>query len=67
MIRDAEGRGISVHCESDPLRRDVAKLWTPEEAEALAKKIARFLTDERQEQIDIDLKQEQILREKSQR
>lgn len=45
IISDAEGRSINICCETDPLRRDVAKLWSPEEAQALAKKIARLLTD----------------------
>lgn len=45
IIQDAQGRGISVHCEADPLRREVAKLWSPEEAKAIAKQIARLLTD----------------------
>lgn len=45
IISDAEGRSINISCDADPIRRDVAKLWSPEEAEALAKRIARFLTD----------------------
>ena len=46
IIQDAAGRGINIPCEPDPVRREVAKLFSPEEAEALAKRIARFLTDE---------------------
>lgn len=46
IISDDAGRSINICCEVQPVRREVAKLWTPEEAEALAKKIARFLTDE---------------------
>lgn len=45
VIKDAEGRSININCEADPIRRDVAKLWSPEEAQALAKQIARLLTD----------------------
>lgn len=43
-ILDAGGRAIRLYCDIDQLRRDVAHLWTPEEAEALAKTIARLLT-----------------------
>lgn len=46
IIRDRLGRSINLPCDIDQLRRDVAKLWSPEEAEALAKRIARMLTDE---------------------
>ncbi len=52
IIQDAEGKGIQICCDHDPIRRDVAKLWSPEEAEALAKRIARFLTDEAETQKD---------------
>lgn len=45
IVSDAEGRSININCEDDPLRREVAKLWSPEEAKALAKQIARLLTD----------------------
>lgn len=43
IIRDDSGRRIS--CDENPIRRDVAKVWSLEEAEALAKLVARFLTD----------------------
>lgn len=46
IIRDRQGRSIQIHCDEDQLRRGVAKLWSPEEAEAIAKRIARLLTDE---------------------
>jgi hypothetical protein len=46
IIRDRQGRAIQIHCDEDQLRRGVAKLWSPEEAEALAKRIARLLTDD---------------------
>lgn len=46
IIRDALGRPISLPCDPNELRRNVAKLWSPEEAEALVKRIARMLTDE---------------------
>lgn len=46
IIRDALGRPIYINCDPDQNRRFVNKLWTPEEAKALAQKIARFLTDE---------------------
>lgn len=52
IIQDAAGRGINIPCEPDPVRREVAKLWSPEEAEALAKRIARFLTDDAETQKD---------------
>lgn len=53
-ITDAGGRSIRLYCDIDQLRRDVAHLWTPEDAEALAKKIARMLTDEAETQGAID-------------
>lgn len=46
IIRDAAGRSLQIPCDPNPLRRDVARLWSPEEAEELAKAIARSLTDE---------------------
>ncbi len=46
QVTDAYGRYIHLPCEEDPIRRGVVKLWSPEEAEALAKRIARMLTDE---------------------
>lgn len=46
QIRDALDRTISIYCEEADLRREVAKLFSPQEAEALAKWIARRLTDE---------------------
>lgn len=45
-ITDAVGRSIYLYCDVDQLRRQVAHLWTPAEAERLAKTIARMLTDE---------------------
>ncbi len=46
IITDARGRAICIYCEEAPLRRDVACLWSPSEAEALARWIARRLTDQ---------------------
>lgn len=46
QIRDAAERTINLYCEEAALRREVAKLFSPEEAEALAKRIARMFTDE---------------------
>lgn len=46
MITDARGRSINIPCEEAELRREVAKLWSPEEAEAIAVWIARKLTDD---------------------
>lgn len=45
-IVDALERRICIYCERKELRREVAKLWSPEEAEAIAKWIARKLTEE---------------------
>jgi hypothetical protein len=46
-VEDAYGRGIFLYFEDDPFIRSAAKeRWTSEEAEALAKRIARMLTDE---------------------
>jgi hypothetical protein len=61
IIQDADGRSININCEVDPLRRDVAKLWTTEEAQALAKRIARFLTDEHETEVGIRLRQQEML------
>lgn len=60
IIEDAAGRGISVHCEVDPLIRDVGKLWSPQEAEALAKRIARWLTDEHETEVAIRKRQAEM-------
>lgn len=46
QVTDAYGRYIHLPCEEDPIRRSAVKLWSPEEAEALAKRIARLLTNE---------------------
>lgn len=54
IISDARGRSINICCDIDQLRREVAHLWSIEEAEALAKKIARMLTDEAETQWAID-------------
>ncbi|MCV9940890.1 hypothetical protein OIU35_31455 [Boseaceae bacterium BT-24-1] len=49
QITDAVGRGIFLYFEDDPFIRSAAKeRWSPEEAEALAKRIARLLTDDEQ-------------------
>lgn len=45
IITDALGRSIPLMCDEDAARRNAACLWSPEEAEALAKQIARALTD----------------------
>lgn len=45
VIEDAMGRGISIPCEADPIRREIAKLWSPEEAKELAQFLARWMTD----------------------
>lgn len=60
IISDAEGRNINICCEVDPIRREVAKLWTPEEAEAIAKRIARWLTDEHETAVAVRLRQQEI-------
>ncbi|MNY76440.1 hypothetical protein D3C86_2160190 [compost metagenome] len=36
IIRDAAGRGINLPCDETEFRREVAKLFSPEEAEELA-------------------------------
>lgn len=46
IISDASGQSINLCCDPNQLRRDAAHLWPPEEAEALAKWIARAMTDE---------------------
>lgn len=46
MITDARGRSINICCEEADLRREVAKLWSPAEAEVIARWIARKMTDE---------------------
>lgn len=46
IITDARGRSLQIPCEQADLRREVAKLFSPAEAEAIAKWIARRLTDE---------------------
>lgn len=46
LITDANGRSVTIPCEARALRREVAKLFSPEEAEILAKWIARRLMDE---------------------
>lgn len=46
VITDARGRSIHIYCEEEPLRREVARIWTPAEATALAQRIARLLTDD---------------------
>ena len=45
-LRDALDRSICFYVEEAPLRREVAKLWSPEDGEALAVHIAKFLRDE---------------------
>jgi hypothetical protein len=52
-IIDALDRRICFYAERRELRREVAKLWSPEDAEALAVHIARFLTDRWAEQVVI--------------
>lgn len=51
IIKDAKDRGIHVACEAAPLRREVANLWTPDEAKELATLIARLLTDRNDQKI----------------
>lgn len=53
FITDATGRSINISCDPNPLRREVAKVWSPEEAEVLAKHIARTLSDNWAEQVVI--------------
>lgn len=60
-IHDAAGRGIHLPCEGDALRRDIAKLWTPEEALAIARRLARWLTDEHETEVGIQLRQQEML------
>lgn len=46
-IEDATGRAIYLYVEDDEFRRSAARTrWTSKEAEALAKRIARMLTDD---------------------
>lgn len=45
-IIDGLDRRICFYAERRELRREVAKLWSPQDAEALAVHIARLLTDE---------------------
>lgn len=60
MITDAAGRSISIHCEEAALRREIAKLFTPAEAEALAVRIARWLTNEHETELAIRARQEEM-------
>jgi hypothetical protein len=45
QIIDAAGRSILMYFEDDETRRSIMNRWTSAEAEALAKQIARALTD----------------------
>lgn len=60
LITDAAGRSINLCCEETELRREVAKLFSPEEAEELAVRIARWLTDEHDTEVAIRLRQEEM-------
>ncbi len=60
IITDAAGRSINICCEEMELRREIAKLFTPAEAEELAKRIARWLTDEHETEAAIRLRQEEM-------
>ena len=51
VIQDALERRIILYTEKAPLRREVAKLWSPEDAEALAVHIATFSRDRWAEQL----------------
>jgi hypothetical protein len=53
IITDAAGRSINISCDPNPRRREVAKVWSPEYAEALAKHIARMLSDNWAEQVAV--------------
>lgn len=46
IIRDAVGRSIHINCDPSDFRRTASRVWSPEDAEALAKWIARHLSDE---------------------
>lgn len=50
-IEDALERRICLYVERAPLRREVAKLWSPEDAQALAVSIATFMRDRYAEQV----------------
>lgn len=45
IIRDQAGQSINLPCDPSEFRRSASHLWEPGEAEALAKVIARWLTD----------------------
>lgn len=46
VITDALGRGIYLYFENDQTRRSATKRYTEEEAIALARRVARLLTDD---------------------
>jgi len=45
-VVDALGRGIYLYFENDQTRRSATKRFTEEEAIALARRVARLLTDD---------------------
>ncbi len=51
-IEDADGRAIYLYVEDEPSRRDLMKRWTSAEAQAIAKVIARALTDQADDKTD---------------
>lgn len=54
IIRDAVGRSIQLSCDPSDFRRTASRVWSPEDAEALAKWIARHLSDEIAVQVRVD-------------
>ncbi|HEV7339822.1 MAG TPA: hypothetical protein VGO06_27895 [Bosea sp. (in: a-proteobacteria)] len=46
IIRDASGRAVHINCDPSEFRRTASRVWSPEDAEALAKWIARRLSEE---------------------
>ena len=54
IIRDASGRAIHINCDPSDFRRTASRVWSPEDAEALAKWIARRLSEEIAMQARVD-------------
>ncbi|MBN9440673.1 hypothetical protein [Bosea sp. (in: a-proteobacteria)] len=54
IIRDAVGRSIQLSCDASDFRRTASRVWSPEDAEQLAKWIARHLSDEIAVQVRVD-------------
>ncbi|MGW9332308.1 hypothetical protein [Bosea sp. NPDC055594] len=54
IIRDASGRAIHINCDPSDFRRTASRVWSPEDAEALGKWIARRLSEEIVIQVRVD-------------